>query len=362
MIVASAKQRLGDILVRLPKYKSQWELNVASPYVRAYDAAVLSYNNELKAQGERDRATAEMFVLAASILTGSVMMAAFATTSVRVMAGRALVRVICNNNLNRTFNLMAAANSNKAFMFALGGVLDEAKKIANKQVTKIAEGLTASATQVSAPTSVNYESRLMDFIRASHICTHEFLEGVKEDASISETDKAKVADMAARIPFCNPPAGNSIDEVKLAEKMELLFYMSSVLDSDRLVTYAPAASGGTVGGMGRDTEYSRKSISQMPSDTTHYPKAVSPKFTGRPFVPYDPGQRIEYESVGSGIRDRINKLSISTHNGPFYPSQNFAERMLFDPTGHAQMVKAEQIINKLYNDARPRQLTDVRMI
>ncbi len=361
MIVASANQRLGDILVKLPKYKSQWELNVASPYVRAYDAAVLRYNNEMKAQGERDRATAEMFVLAASILTGSVMMAAFATTSVRVLAGRAIVRVICNNNLNRTFNLMAAANNNKAFMFALGGVLDEAKKVANKQVTKLVEGLTSSGTQVSAPTSVNYESRLMDFIRVSHICTHSFIEGVKEDNSISETHKAQVADMAARIPFCNPPSGSSIDEPKLADKMELLFYMSSVLDSDRLVAYAPA-TGGSFGGMGRDVEYSRKSISQMPSDTGHYPKAASPKFVGRPFVPYDPGQRIEYENIGSGIRDRINKLSISTGNGPFYPNQSFVERKLFDPTGHAQMVKAEQIINKLYNDARPRQLTDVRMI
>ncbi|MBW6425282.1 hypothetical protein KX729_28020 [Rhizobium sp. XQZ8] len=360
--MASANQRLGDILVRLPKYKSQWELNVVSPYVRAYDAAVRNYDNEMKAQGERDRATAEMFVLAASVLSGSIMMAAFASTSVRVVAGRAIVRVICNNNLNRTFNLVAAANSNKAFMFALGAVLDEAKKVAGKQVTKLAESATSSATLVSAPTSVNYETRLMDFVRASHICTHEFIEGVKDDASISEADKLKVVDMTARIPFCNPPSGNSIDEPKLAEKMELLFYMSGVLDSDRLVVYSPAASGGTVGGMGRDNEYSRKSISQMPSDTANYPKAVAPKFTGKPFVPYGTGQRIEYENIGSGIRDRINKLSINTRNGPFYPSQNFAEKFLFDPTGHAQMVKAEQIISKLYNDARPRQLTDVRMI
>jgi len=360
MIVASANQRLGDILVKLPKYKSQWELNVASPYVRAYDAAVLSYNNEMKAQGERDRATAEMFVLAASILTGSVMMAAFATTSVRVLAGRAIVRVICNNNLNRTFNLMVAANNNKAFMFALGGVLDEAKKIANKQVTKLAEGLTSTGTQISAPTSVNYESRLMDFIRASHICTHSFIEGVKEDNSISEAHKAQVVDMAARIPFCNPPAGSNVDEKKLAEKMELLFYMSSVLDSDRLVTYAPSY-GGSVGAIGRETEYDKKSISQMPSDP-RYPKAVYPKFNGRPFASYDPGQRIEYENIGSGIRDRVNKLSVSTGNGPFYPSQSFVEKKLFDPTGHTQMVKAEQIISRLYNDARPRQLTDVRMI
>ena len=147
---------------------------------------------------------------------------------------------------------------------------------------------------------------------------------------------------------------------KLSQKMELLFYMAAVLDSDRLVVYAPA-TGGTSTGSAREMEFSRKSIGQMPS-SPDYPKEIAPRFIGHPFQPYDPGQRVEFDNLGSGIRDRINQLSVWTGNGQFYPDQNFAEKLFIDPTNLTQLTKAEQIINRLAADARPRQLTDVRMI
>lgn len=358
--MSAATDRLNDILVELPKYKSQWELNVANPYVRAYDLAVDNFQKTTRAQEARDRMLAELFVFAASVLTGSVMMAAFATTSLRVLAGRAALRVICNNNLNRTFDLMHAANNSKVVMFALGGVLDEAKKLASNQVTSAAERLTSSAPIASSPTSINFMTRIEDFIATNHICVHEFVRGVQQDDAISEADKSRLADLIGQTPFCNPPAGRRVDENRLSQKMELLFYMSAVLDSDQLVTYVPATAG-TGGGMGRDVEYSRNRIPQMPS-APDYPRAVAPRLTGRLFQPYEPGQRIEYDNIGSVVRDRINTLSRLSGNSSFYPEQNFAEQLLVDPTSRTQLVRAEQIISRLSTDARPRQLTDVRMI
>ncbi|WP_245314290.1 hypothetical protein [Rhizobium sp. R634] len=360
MIVSAATERLNDILVELPKYKSQWETNVSSPYVRAYDLAIDNFQKTTKAQEARDRMLAELFVFSASILTGSIMMAAFATTSVRVLAGRAALSVICNNNLNRTFNVMHAAVSNKVVMFALGGVLDEAKKLANKQVTSAAEKLTSSAPVASAPTALNFKTRIDDFIAINHVCVHDFVRGVQHDNTISEAGKSRLAELVAQTPFCNPPESRRVDENRLSQKMELLFYMSAVLDSDKLVTYAPS-TGGTVGGIGRDIEYGKKAIPQLPS-ATDYPKSISPRLTGRPFQPYDPGQRIEYDNIGSVVRERINTLSRLTGNSSFYPEQNSLEKLFIDPTSGAQMAKAEQIINRLSADARPKQLTDVRMI
>lgn len=353
-VVPTATERLNDILLELPKYKSQWQLNVANPYVRAYDLALENFNRETKAQAERDRTMAELFVFAASIVSGSVMMAAFATTSVRVLAGRAMLSVICNNNLNRTFAVLSVAASNKTFMFALGGVLDEAKKLAGKQVTRAAEGLTSSAKIAGSSTAINYMTQIEDFINVNHICVHDFLQGVRDDTSISEENKSKIADLARRTPFCNPPKGRSVDEQRLAQKIELLFYMTAVLDSDKLVAYFRAPMGPAAG---QEIEYHKRDIPQMPTDR-NYPKEVSP----RPGRPFDEGQRIKYDSVGSGIRERIDLLSMRTGNGRFYPEQNLATRIFLDPTDHAQIVKAEQIINRLANDARPRQLTDVRMI
>jgi hypothetical protein len=360
MIVSSATDRLTNILVELPKYKSQWQLNVGNPYVRAYDLAVENFQRTLKAQEARDRMTAELFVFAASVLTGSVMMAAFATASLRVLAGRAALRVICNNNLNRTFDLMHAAASSKTVMFALGGILDEAKKLAGKQVTSAAEKLTSSAPIASAPTALNFMTQVEDFININHICVHEFIAGVRDDRSIPEADKLKVADLAGKTPFCNPPAGRRVDENRLSQKMELLFYMSAVMDSDQLVTYVPPA-GGTAPGTARELVYGRKPIPQMPS-AADYPRETAPRFTGKMLQPFEPGTRIEYSNIGSAVRERIDMLSRLFGGSPFYPEQNFAEKILIDPTGRAQLVKAEQIINRLSADARPRQLIDVRMI
>jgi hypothetical protein len=189
---------------------------------------------------------------------------------------------------------------------------------------------------------------------------HDFVRGVQQDNSISEANKSRLADLVGKTPFCNPPESRRVDENRLSQKMELLFYMSAVLDSDKLVTYVPA-TGGTVGGMGRDIEYSKNAIPQLPS-ASDYPKATSPRFIGRPLQPFEPGQRVEYDNIGSVVRDRINTLSRLTGNSSFYPEQNFAEKLLIDPTGSAQLAKAEQIINRLSTEARPKQLTDVRMI
>lgn len=358
MVVSLAKERLNNILLELPKYESQWESNIVLPYSRAYDLAIYNLNKVTKEQEARDKLKAELFVMSASILTGSVMMAAFATTSLRVLAGRAALHVICNNNLNRTFEAMRAASANKALMFAFGSVLDEAKKLAGKQVASAVEGLVSSASIASAPTGLNFESRMKTFVNDNHICVHSFVQGVRDDGSLKDDDKMHIAELATKMPFCNPPQSRRIDENRLSQKMELLFYMDAVLESDKLVTYAPASGERA---MGRDVEYGSKPISQMPS-AANYPKAIAPKFTGRPFSPYDPGQRVEYNNIGSAVRERIDMLSRMTGNSSFYPEQNFAERLLIDPTGNAQMVKAEQIINRLSASARPKDITDVRMM
>lgn len=358
--MSSANERLNEILLDLPKYQAQWESYVANPYVRAYDLALENFNRETKAQAERDRAKAEFFVFGASILTGSVMMAAFATTSVRVLAGRAALNVICNRNLNRTFDMLHAANQNKTLMFALGGVMDEVKKLAGDQVKKAAEKFASSEPMASATTSINYKTRLEDFINANFICIHDLVEDVRKDNSLTDAAKNRVAELARKVPFCNPPAGRKVNEQRLAQKMELLFYMVAVLDSDKLVSYAPSV-GGSDHTIGREIEYSKKSISQLPS-AQDYPKETQPRLMRSPLPHYAPGQRVTYENIGSGIRDRIDALSVQTGNGKFYPDQNVVEKMFVNPTQHSHMLKAEFIINKLSKDTTPQALTEVKSI
>jgi len=243
-------------------------------------------------------------------------------------------------------------------MFALGGALDEAKKLAGKQITSAVEGLTSSAPIASAPTALNFFTRIEDFINANHICVHNFVQGVRDDTSISVANKSHIAELVGKTPFCNPPAGRGVDENRLSQKMELLFYMDAVLESDQLVKFASVTSSSIL--PSQDVEFNRTPISQLPS-SSDYPKETRPRSGGFPITSKNIGQRVKYEDLGSQIRQRINTLCNLTGNGPFYPEQSAVERF-FDPTGSAQLLKAEQIINRLSIEARPKQLTDTRVI
>ena len=64
-----------------------WNTRVGQPYVRGYDAAFNSYKKVLDDQKEADKARAELFVTAASIVTCSVLMGALAASSFRAVAG-----------------------------------------------------------------------------------------------------------------------------------------------------------------------------------------------------------------------------------------------------------------------------------
>ncbi|THF47770.1 hypothetical protein [Allorhizobium terrae] len=357
--MSSANDRLTSIREDLEMKKSQWEVSVVSPYVRAYDFAYNNYQNTLKAQVARDKMGAELLVFTAGVLSGSVLMAAFASSSLRVLAGRALLRTICNNNLNRTFDAVHAVTNNKAAMFALGSVLDKAKGIAGQHITAAVENFTVRTSGIQSQTSVNFLTRLQDFVNVSFIAVHEFVTGVRSDNSIKESDKLKLADMVEATPFWLPPRANRVDENKLAQQMELLFYMTSVLDSDTLVRHAPSIGNGIGGGIGEGIR-SKERISQMPT-AKDYPKESEPKLIRG--ATYEPGQRVEYDDLGSVVRARIDTLSRAVTGSPFYPQQSVAMRITGnDPTGREQMVKAEHIISRLSAQTRPKQLSDVFMM
>lgn len=359
--MSSATDRLNSILLDLPKKKSQWQLNVTNPYVRSYELAYNNFQKTLKEQASKDQTAAELFVFAASVLSGSVLMAAFATTSLRVLAGRAMLRTICNNNLNRTFDAVHATVNNKAAMFALGSIMDNAKTVAGKHVTSAVENFTKSAPVAQSQTALNFLTRMDDFVNVNHICVHEFVANVRDDASIKDNDKIMLAGLVEKTPFWQAPTSSRIDENRLSQKMELLFYMSAVLDSDTLVRYAPAIGAGAESGNG-ETIYSKKTISPMPS-AKDYPKPTLPKPVGGLSIGFEPGQRVEYGNLGSLVRERIDTLSRIVVGTPFYPEQNVALRVIgVDPTGGQQMMKAEQILTRLSMQTRPKQLNDVLML
>jgi hypothetical protein len=124
---------------RLSRYKyildmgaNDWYRLIADPYVIAYDTAFESYKKHTELQKEADKARAEMFVMAASLVTGTIFMATVASTSMRLLARRAAIGTLGRRNLEIAFNLAKTAKKSEPFMFAVGKLLDEGKSQVNK--------------------------------------------------------------------------------------------------------------------------------------------------------------------------------------------------------------------------------------
>ncbi|MDQ0454599.1 hypothetical protein [Rhizobium paknamense] len=358
--MSAAKDRLNAILIDLPAKNSQWEKNVVNPYVRAYDMAYGNYQKTLAAQAAHDRMVAELFVLAASVLTGSVMMAAFASSSLRVLAGRAMLQTICNNNLNRTFNAVHAVSNSQTAMFALGGVLDAAKSLAGKQVQAAVEDLTKSPPMAASPSALTFLTYMSDFVYTNHITLHKLVRGVLDDASITDDNKQKIADLVTRTPYWNAPENRRVDETSLSQKMELLFYMQAVLDSDFLVDTISVPVTTPYMTQSQIVEVGRKPIEIMPS-SPNYPKLGAQKIGGSRGM--DRTRSVEYNSLGSAIRNRINVVSQMAVGAPFY-AENGMMASMFEKNSDRrdQLLKAEQIITRLALQTRPKQFTDVVML
>ncbi|MER0237083.1 hypothetical protein [Fulvimarina sp. MAC8] len=330
-----------------------WNLNVASPYTRAYDAAFERYQDTLKRQSQRDRAEAELLIFAASVVTGSVMMAVFAQTSLRILAGRALLSTICDRELNRTFNALHAISNSNVAMFALGRILDEAKGQTRKHLTDAAADLTRKTDMATADTALNFQTRIGDFVRSNAICAHQAAAAVQDNTALDDAEKDAIAARLETAPFFNPPSGSLLNEERLAEKLELSFYMTAVLDSDFLVHIEPQFAT-SVPGVVAGGAMTERSIEMSPS-SDRYPVSteVRPMFGGI-------GARdvVSIRDLGGTIRHRIDTLHRSIFNRPFYTDSGglFGGK----PTTRRELIKAETVLSDLAHLTRPQSIADVR--
>lgn len=148
-----------------------WRANVTLPYIEAYSAAFDGYQKAIADQKETDKQRAELFVAGASILTGSVLMAGVATSSLRALAGRAGLQIICSNNMSRTFNALHIISSNKAMMFALGKIADEAKsRIGKEAENTVTQYMQANSHVISSTTPLMQHVQLERILDNHELC------------------------------------------------------------------------------------------------------------------------------------------------------------------------------------------------
>lgn len=290
------------------------------------------------------------------------MIAAFASASLRTLAGRAALQVICANNLNRTFNALYAVSNNKAAMFAIGALLDGAKSAASKKITEVAQKLMMNSSNIISSSPLIKKIQIDQFVYLSSACAQEIAAIVQDDTRMSGDERNAIMDHLERAPIFNPPAG-SIDYELLAKRIELAMFMNRILESDYLVdvpfqtynTGIPLAAG--MGGGLATALFSRQnSIQQLPS-AMDYPR---PKPAERYPLGIGAHQRVRYEEQGDTVKKHIDSLHKDIfENKPFY--DGFPTYWSSDSGPNPQLIKAEQTLYSLADKTRPLRINTVRV-
>lgn len=321
-------------------------------YASAYHLAHDQYKATWAAQEKSDKEKAEMIVLALSVASSTVLMAAFATNSLRVLASRAALNVICNNNLNRTFNALHLVSNNKAAMFALGAVMDAADAKAKKYIEEKAGTLTRSAPTPAVTNPAVLQNDLINYVESNQLYAMEVAFAIRDDKSLSEAERAILVGSLKKAPLFKPPV-NEIRRERLTDHIELSLHMSAMLDSDFLVDI-PMREASLGGGIAAALGTREKPIPQLPS-APDYPRGTpSRSFLGGVHAQ----QMIRVARPGDVVQAKIDELNGRIFNEKFF-SANSWQGGQNGPM--PVLLRAETTLNRLAEASRPLQLDSARV-
>ena len=328
---------------------NQWRSKAINPYLIGYTLAFDGFTKTMKAQADADKARAELCVSIVSIVGGSLLMATVGESALRVVAGNAALDFICNRNLNRTFNALAITSENKTFMFALGKTLDALKDETGKRIKDRATELLKSEEIKTSNPLVKYLE--FDSLIRNHItAANHAAETIEADTKMEEAKKAAAFAALNAAPICSPPTGN-IDSNLLAQKIELGIYLTKVMTSGVLDNWGPASYGQT-----NPRPISEAPIAQRP---------LAPDYPRSNLKPDGSGQTIGYTMTsdpfsGAGaVRDRIDELHKAVFKEDFYPKIGVFGTYMAEQK-RAEVVKAEQTLDRLGRDTQPPSLLRIR--
>lgn len=278
-----------------------WQANVCNPYIQAYNTAYKSYTDTFAKQKESDKARAELFVSVAAILPGSILMATAATSSMRVLAGRAALKALAHQSVSRVLRVYNAVGANPTAVFALGKVLDVVKDQAGKTIKDAVVQAMQHSSGLLATDPLNRDKQLNSWLLNHKILAFDAASAIENDRSLNGAAKDHAFALLRQAPIASRPQGR-IDIDRLALKIELGFYMIWLLDSDELVTQVLPDS---YYGPGR---YTSKRIDEMPS-SPRYPRAnVRPGVANPSWVGVTrPGRDVEdrIDEVNKKVRGRL---------------------------------------------------------
>ena len=282
---------LDKILQDSNDIKAKWTTFLAFPYARAFANALTETKKTADAQKVMNAKKAEFGLLALSICSGGVLTQVFAQTTWKAVASAKALDVICAKNWEKAFKVAHFTSTNKVANFVVGGLWDTGAKLIDDKTKKL-----FAQTSASFPSTQKWKNEtaaltsLVGFVNECYLKYRDTARNIFGNSKLSTTERDSAIKKLTSSKFAKPPSFSTVDESKVAQEIELLFYLRMIMDLDFL----------SVGYPGKMVD-----IKEAPNSAKYPKKKIVKSHYGNSV---DPSTLVRYKELGMAYYRKVNKL------------------------------------------------------
>lgn len=319
-------------------YTQNWVLPFGSAYTLAHE----QFRNTLAAQTKYDEMKRDLFITAVTLGFGAGMGGMFGKTAFRTVVADQALAVVCNRNMERTFNLMHRVSTSVPGTFLVEGVWDAAAGLlgtaAKDGVTSLFNRPGASANAVQNPQIM--QNDLQAYVLRCKTAAHGVAADLRDNPLATQSQKDSFATaMRGSEFFRNAPRRDLIgDRQTAANLMELSFYMVMTMDSDFVVEQ-------TTGFQGAHEINRTRRLGGVSLPTTDRAYGVLPamRSASGPGFATTTSTYVDYDNLGGRVLDRCNELYRARFREDFIPNAWYQS----GNTTRAAVAKAERALDSI---------------
>ena len=295
-------EQIDQFIDLIPRTKWRWEENYVSPYGSAYERAKTNFEAKVHEIHDRNKMVASLLMVGLTVASGSVLTALFANEKLRTALVEGALKVVCDNNMNRSFGIMSMVSSNKVAKFALGAAWDRTAGVlqfqAINQVNAIRLPNITEPRHLIGP--VEMQNNLNSVVTTAADMLITAAHTLRNDSTKSDEEKNRGLAVLQAAPFQRVPTKPQVAE--LADRIELGFYLSMIVASD----YTQRTESRYDGMHYRHERMGARSYVTESTTDTNYPQAA---FRERQANGSYHSHRTYYDNLDIAFQRRVNELA-----------------------------------------------------
>lgn len=327
---------MSDRLNKLDREINQslrvWNLALIQPYSEAYSRAYTSHQTILVASNRPADRNAELAVLTAAVVPGSLFVAILGSLTLHTVIRDAALRQLVHGHLQTTYRHVRDLAADPTTTFAVGRLIEEASSSLGRSVSA---AITRRSTLLpnwlsNSPDSMRAQMHAQWDLQATILT--DAAEAIEKDDRLSAAEKDSCFALLSRAPLLAGPSTAGLDIGKLAQKLELAMFMKHLLDLD-------------TGSPQRGNAGDRPPLRAM-SD----PSGIS----GRGIHDRAPSQlrRDESARLAPAVSARIELLHEALFGAPFFGSSNGPGRAERGGSGN-DLTKVTRVLGRIRERSQP---------